>query len=269
MIDSRFRPHIKHEYPINNKIIFEEWFYKRYNPVDNKSGREYVDVFPTSYAVNSSYGRESRKMRDLQSAINNIDKRKKYFMVCQYDSGPMVDLNGIDIVVCGMGGGRIDVPLPLTCQPHPYTFNVERNVFASFLGGMTHDIRREMMNATKNNARYQVSERKTPINDYCELMSKSIFALCPRGYGESSFRICEALQYGSIPVYISDKFIIPFNHDFNEYGIIIKQDQINDLDRILSEINLCDLYKKQQAGKKVYKEMFTYEGCYQNLIKNL
>lgn len=268
-ISANFRPHIKHEYPANNRLIFEEWFYQRYKKDDNKSGREYLPIFPTSYSVNANYGRDRSKMRELQGMINRLDKNKKYFTIVQYDDGLLCDLYGVDILICGMGGGRIDLPLPLTCQPHPYEFTGSRNIFANFIGGITHPIRKQMIDALIYNSKYQVSSTKNSITDYCKLMSESLFALCPRGYGESSFRITEALQYGAIPVYISDKFIMPFNEDFNEYGITITPDKINSIDEILSSINLCSIVKKQNAGKEAYKEIYSYEGCYQMLIKNL
>lgn len=268
-VSSNFRPHIKHEYPANNRLIFEEWFYQRYNPFDNKSDRLYLPIFPTSYQVNANYSRDRRKMSDMQSMLNQLDRSKKYFTVCQYDDGLKFDLYGLDIIVCGMGGGRIDLPLPLTCQPHPFDFTGVRNVFASFLGGTTHDLRKKMLNVLAGNPKYSVSTRKHSIQEYCRLMSESIFALCPRGYGDSSFRIAEALQYGAVPIYISDKFIIPFNKDFSDYGVLITADQISNIDQILSGIPLCDVYKKQQAGKEAYKNIYSYEGSYKNLMKML
>lgn len=167
-----------------------------------------------------------------------------------------------------MGGGRIDFPLPLICKPHPYRFNVERKIFGSFIGGLNHPVRKEMI-STLSDKKYLLSTRKTPIKEYCEVMQKSTFALCPRGYGKTSFRICEALQYGAIPVYISDDFILPFNKDFNEYGVLVSNNEVKNLDKILSDIPLCDVHKKREAGRKAYQEMFTYQGCYKMLIENL
>lgn len=269
MIPSQFRPHIKNEYPPGNHKIFEEWFYERYNPADNKSGREYIPIFPTGYQVNANYGRDRNKMRELQRVINKLDKSKKYFFPIQYDDGLLCDLSGIDVLVCGMGGGRIDLPLPLTCQPHPYKETSLKHIFASFQGAVTHPIREKLIEVLGNNSRYLVSSKKVGIQEYCRTIQASTFVLCPRGYGKSSFRIAEALQWGAIPVYISDEFIFPFNTDFNEYGYVITADQINDLDSILSDIPLCDVHKKRIAGKKAYEEIYSYEGCYQMLMKAL
>jgi len=263
-VPGEFRPHHPFDYPPGNNLIFEEWLATQYIP---DTERTYLPVFWTSYYCKHKYGKDKNKMRNLQIFINSL--KGKYWTVCQYDDSILNSLVNIDLKIYGMGGGRIDFPLPLICQPHKHEFEVERNIFASFLGANNHQIRKDLHTLYGNHPNYRISSNKVHINEYCETMAKSIFALCPRGYGQSSFRICEALQYGAIPVYISDSFIIPFNKDFNEYGVIITRDQIHSMDKILSSIPLCEIHKKKEAGKKAYKEMFTYEGCYKMLIGNL
>src|SRR5690606_31239347 len=98
---------------------------------------------------------------------------------------------------------------------------------------------------------------------------KSVFTLCPRGFGESSFRIQEALQYGSIPVYISDKFIIPHNIDFNEYGVLISHRNVNQIEQILRGFSEEDIRKKQEAGRRIYQDGFTYKGCKRLILQNI
>jgi hypothetical protein len=100
-------------------------------------------------------------------------------------------------------------------------------------------------------------------------MSRSIFSLCPRGYGATSFRICESLQHGSIPVYISDKPWIPFNDiiDFNDYGVIINEKDINDIDNILKSISKEQINKKINIGEDIYKQYYSYNGCADKILK--
>jgi hypothetical protein len=263
-VPREFKPHHPFEYPTNNHTTFEEWFADQPIP---ETERKYLPVFWTSYYCKHQYGKNKKKMQDLQVFINSL--REKYWTIVQYDDSIINKLTHLDVKIYGMGGGRIDYPLPLICQPHPYKFEVERNIFASFYGANNHQIRKDLFLLYGVKGNYLISSIKVPISKYCETMARSIFALCPRGYGQSSFRICEALQYGAIPVYISDHFIIPFNKDFNEYGVTIHIDQVHNLDKILSDIPLCDIYKKREAGKKAYAEMFTYEGCYKQIIETL
>jgi hypothetical protein len=102
-------------------------------------------------------------------------------------------------------------------------------------------------------------------------MSKSLFSLCPRGYGQTSFRICEALQSNSIPVYIYDEPLIPFKEefDFSSIGILIPQSDINLIDEILSNISKEKIKNLQETGKIIYKKFFDYNGCFKEIINKL
>jgi hypothetical protein len=257
---------IRAEHPPGNKPIFEEWFYQNYEP-----GRldlyELLPVWFTSFYVNNNYGNDSNANHELQKFIDSLDKSKKWFCVLQYDDGILNDISGLDIKVFGSGGGRIDFPIPLICHPHPYTFDVRRDTFASFVGSMTHPIRRKMVQNFRH--RYKIPMKHLPIKDYCELMARSIFSLAPRGYGQSSFRICEALQFGSIPVYISDHWIVPGNIDFNEYGVLVHNDEIRNLDKILKGFTQEQIRSKQEAGREIYKRIYTFSGCRQLILDNL
>jgi hypothetical protein len=267
-VPDRFRPHIRLTYPPSNTLIFEEWFYTRYQKEDNKSDRVYLPIFPTSYQVNNKYGKDKTALQSMERYLRALDRNHKYFTICQFDDGLLFNVNHTDLKVFGMGGGRMDVPLPLVCMPHPYEFEVPKTVFASFFGALTHPIRTEMFKSL-DGSDYVLSSNKVHITHYCEVMAQSTFALCPRGYGVSSFRICEALQYGAIPVYISDEFILPFDEYFDEYGVTIHRNNVSKIDSILKSIPLCEVYKKREAGKIAYKNTYSYEGLYNRIMKSL
>lgn len=59
------------------------------------------------------------------------------------------------------------------------------------------------------------------------------FALCPRGWGASSFRIFEAMQLGRAPVIIADDWTPPVGPDWDRCAIRVRQEAIGDLPRIL------------------------------------
>lgn len=261
----QFRPHIKVEYPKHNRLIFEEWYYRE---VINRPeyDREYLPIFWTSYFVNHKYGEDKRKVMELQDYVNSLDRSKKYFTVLQYDNGPMVDFKDLDIKVFGSGGGRIDSPIALLTAPHPFQFKPEKRHFCSFAGSNTHPIREELYK--KYNTKY-VFRSSLPIKEYCQLMAQSIFALSPRGYGLTSFRICEALQMGSVPVYVSDEHIIPFGRDFNEYGVLVHSSDIDRLDDILKGFTQAEIQAKQEAGKRIYNELYTFEGARKWILENI
>lgn len=273
-VPEQFRPHIKVDYPPNNRQIFEEWFYEIFAdsfsrmpnaiPLIVEKNYQYLPVFWTSYYVNHDYGKDKRSINELQGFINSLDKSRKYFTIVQYDDGILNDLSGLDIKVFGMGGGHYDYPLPLICQPHPYSFTASRDIFCNFMGALTHPIRRQVMQAA-NRSGYFVSTSPLSIEQYCLNLSRSVFTLCPRGYGLSSFRLMEAIQYGSIPVYVSDKFMIPHNVPF-DYGVLIKPKDIPNIDQILKSV---DIKAKQEMLPEVFKNYYTYEACQRQILRHI
>lgn len=265
-VPSIFQERIRTDHPPGNRPVFEEWFFD--NRIESTAhDRNYLAVFWTSYYVNNAYGNDPVAKSKLQEFINNLDKTEKCFTVLQYDDGILNDISGLDIKVFGSGGGRIDFPIPLICQPHPYTFDIRRDIFCSFAGSMTHPIRKQIVQLYRH--KYQILLKHLKIQDYCKLMARSVFSLAPRGYGQSSFRICEALQFGSIPVYISDHWIVPGNIDFNTYGVLVHNDEVRNLDKILKGFTPEQIRQKQEAGKEIYKQLYTFEGCRKLILDNI
>lgn len=264
-----FRVKQQHSYPEDNKHEFERWFYDNTRS-EEVTGRVYLPIFWTAYWTNNGYGAKEKSRNNLQRFIDSLPRDKKYFTICQYDDGPMVDFKDLDIVVFGMSGGRIDYPIPLLCQPHGYKFDCKRDILASFVGGDTHPIRKEVVKQFTGKKDCHVSFKKLPLKEYCNLMAKSVFALCPRGYGKSSFRIAEAIQYGAIPVYASTKndFILPYNYDFNKYGILIESSNVNELYNALSSISDFEIKEKQDAIKEMSMHYYNYESCRHLILNN-
>ncbi len=278
-VPDMFRPRIRVEYPPDNKQIFEEWFFE--NVKDIPGDRVYLPVFWCSFSVNNDYGK-GRKMADLQAFIDGLDRSKKYFTITQYDDGPLVDFKDLDIKVFGSGGGRIDCPIPLVCMPHPYSGQhgtytgrikkpSERHYLASFVGSITHPIRQRMVDVINSlpreyRDRYYIRTDHQPIQKFCEVMADSVFALCPRGYGKTSFRICEALQFGTIPIYISDEFIYPFDGIF--HNPCIKFDEIETINEVLNDrYKYADLNLWQDQNEKIYNGGYTYGSLKETILE--
>lgn len=273
-VPDMFRPRIRVEYPPDNKQIFEEWFYENVNEIPGD--RVYLPVFWCSFQVNNDYGK-GRKMADLQAFIDGLDRSKKYFTITQYDDGPLVDFKNLDIKVFGSGGGRIDCPIPLVCQPHkynvPYIQSSKRKYIASFVGSITHPIRQKMIDVINElpslqRERYYIETNPVGIDQFCHIMAMSTFALCPRGYGKTSFRICEALQYGAIPLYISDDFIDPFPHYMSgdEHGIYsIHEHWINDFPAAIERLSGVDTW--QIEGGIFYDKFYKYDSLKNEILE--
>jgi hypothetical protein len=64
--------------------------------------------------------------------------------------------------------------------------------------------------------------------DYTDLLANSAYTLVPRGDCEFSYRFTEAVCSGSVPVLVSDGWVVPFSRSlvpFEEYGVrVIEED---------------------------------------------
>lgn len=264
-VPREFQRPIQVAYPEGNSQILEQWLM---NKIDHP---DYLPINWCGYFVNHDYGNNKRAMEHLNRYLKTLDTSKHYFSVTQYDLGIIADISHLDIKVFGSGGGRIDFPIPLICHPHGAKHYIGRSIFASFIGSMTHPIRKTIMTYAERDSMYlwYLRDSHHSTDKFCDVMARSTFSLCPRGFGLSSFRICEALEQGSIPVYISDEWIIPGNVDFNTYGVLVHSSEINELYAILYNISEDQIRSKQEAGREIYKMMYTFEGCRQLILDNL
>jgi hypothetical protein len=274
----KFITKTNHTYPPFNDMIFEEYFYNYYKHNNIQTEREYLPVLWTNFYISRNYAENN--CSDMQHFIDDLDTSKKYFTVLQYDDGILQNINHLDIkVFCGGGGGQKSVPeknlgypIPLLCKPDPnINKNKERNILCSFMGVINrHAVRNEMVNCLLTKKGFLL-QNSGDYERFKDIMERSIFSLCPRGYGATSFRICESLQHGSIPVYLYDKPWIPWKDefDFNKIGILCHKDEIKNLPELLNNKTEEDIKEYKENGEKIYKEYFDYEGCSKKIITKI
>lgn len=252
-------------YPSGNKPIFEEWVIDNYVGCD--TDRVLIDIPFTSYWVNNNYANDLIAKQEIQAYIDTLPTDKKYFVICQYDDGVVVDWKGKDVLEFNMSKTR-GIMIPLISQPQPFKFKGGKKWLANFVGSKTHPIR-ESAEKLKSNDSFYISYEPHSIENYCRIIHESIFTLCYRGYGANSFRTIESLQYGSIPVYISDEFIKPFDIDFEKFGLLIHISQVDNVAEILESIEPEKIIELQDNLQEVYEKYYTYQGCFNEIIKAL
>ena len=162
-----------------------------------------------------------------------------------------------------------DYPIPLINQPHEMVTK-DRDIFSSFVGRMTHPLRQSLAKHTQNKPGYFV-KGLLGFPQFKDVMERSVFALCPRGYGRSSFRINEALNLGAIPVYVYDEPWIPFKDeiDFTEYGVLVPSHEMGNIDKILKSFTDEDISKMREKGREVYDNYYKYESCFDKIIEKV
>jgi len=205
MISPIFSQRDPYRYASDNTEIFEDYFIRTFQQDGHE--RIFLPIAWSSYYRRAAYGKDQSMLLSLQKQLNALDRTKKYFTVITWDDGILNDVSHLDLQVFAACGNRIDFPIPLLCQPHHHRFHVTgRDIACSFVGSISHPIRNHIVNSLTGKKGYYISTRPHSMEQYCSILARSKYVLCPRGYGITSFRICEAVQYGCIPIYISDRF---------------------------------------------------------------
>ena len=268
--------------PYHQGLYLEDYFIKYWKDLEIECEREFIAVSWTSYYNNGC----DRNM--LQSYLNGLDKSKKYFVVCQHDDAPS-EMLPPDTLIFSAGGnvtGKNVIPIPLVCSPIPNNVSYTKDIFCSFVGSTTHPsreinyssyaIRQKLYQKYKdvfyfNQDTWQSQVSSNKLNNFIEMTSRSKFALAPRGYGPTSFRLYEIMQLNCVPVYVSDRHYLPWSDelDWNEFCVLINSNQILNLENILESID-NDTYNRMITKlNHVYEKYFTLESICQLIIRRL
>ena len=177
------------------------------------------------------------------------------------------------------GGGLAGhIPIPLIGSGFKSIESRERDIFCSFVGSNTHPLRAAAAQALAGKEGFYVKvkgwEKNISQEDeihFKEIMERSIFSLCPRGYGPTSFRLYEAIQAGSIPVYVFDNCWLPYEQslEWNSFAVLIPSDKIVEMEHILRSISPEEQEKMRTKGLELYEEWFTIPGVYNRIIGKL
>ena len=207
---------------------------------------------------------------DIQSTLDNLDQNLKYFTISQHDDCILENYE-FRMVIFSMGGnksGKDIIPIPLICSPIGYEEG-EKEILASFIGSETHGIRKEIVETYSNDPDFFIKNKGWElVTSGDNITSRSKLTICPRGYGKSSFRMYEAMQLNSVPVYISDEEWLPWTEEINwdNLAIRVHSSEIKQIkDRILS----ADYKSMIDYKKMIYDEYFTFPGVYDKIIKRI
>lgn len=101
---------------------------------------------------------------------------------------------------------------------------------------------------------------------YVEVLRRSRFVLCPRGYGSSSFRLFEALKAGRVPVVLSDEWIQPTGPHWDEFALTVPEGAASDLPSILES---CEpRYARMSAAARLaWSEWFAADVIFHRTVE--
>lgn len=227
----------------------------------------YLPIKWTAFYCNNDFGCAAAK-QEMQEYINTLPKDKKFFTVVQYDDGIMVDFP--NCLVFSAGGKPDDaIPIPLLCDPHKIEGEVQKDIPISFIANLdTHPIRKQIAEAMYGKEYCYIARHYG--DKYVNTIRRSYFTICPRGYGKTSFRMYEAIQLGTIPVYISDEAWLPHPETMKRYYFDsnwFKPEPI--LQGLYAILQSHGLYEEKLQYLKSIQHMFTYNYVAENIRRNV
>jgi hypothetical protein len=126
----------------------------------------------------------------------------------------------------------------------------DRDLLFSFVGtGANHPVRRDIValrhprglcrDTSRESARVWAEGAAAVakfLGDYAEVMSRSRFALCPRGIGASSIRLFESMRFGVAPVIVSDQWVEPTGPDWGAFSLRVPERDVARIPTLLEEL---------------------------------
>ncbi len=239
---------MKNIYPKYNSFVFSRYFNDRFSP-SKSIDREYFPIM-TDIAW-----RDGNEVEKIHGRIKNIDPKKNYFTVTELLNFPLPD----NVLNFGAGHGNIAIPY-LSDLPETNISSVEKrknNIF--FRGSLAG--KRETLKG-----KHFVSAEYMRHPEYFDELNNTVFALCPQGCDYSSYRLYEAMNFGCIPVYISDTHWLPFSDliDWNSFCLQMKWG--DNLEAIINNVDPVVMQKKVLEHQKYFTPDFTYDYIIKSLL---
>lgn len=106
-----------------------------------------------------------------------------------------------------------------------------------------------------------VKDEKLIDNDaseqFKEILSRSIFSLCPSGSGPNSIRLWESIGLGSIPVILADTYLPPGNEDLWRQAVVYCGENTEEIESLPERLSLIAndsdlLASKRHAMKQLW-----------------
>ncbi|MBD2297295.1 exostosin family protein [Nostoc sp. FACHB-190] len=255
----------------------EDFFYKYWINNNIHSHCIYLPILFDSFFLHSQVHKYTPKQFEyiytqiLQVLKESIHPDKMYFTVLGMYDFPIWDWHKFpkNVLVFSAGGGG-DIPIPLLKGSPSFKCDT-KEILVSFmgrLGGASNagNVRQQMYEALKDFAYFGQGA------NWRSIMEKSIFTLCPRGLGKTSFRLYEAISVGSIPIYIWDDIEwLPYQDilDWSEIGISVNIKDIDKIPELVQAYSQEDISRKQQRIAEIYADFFTLEAVCRNILRML
>jgi hypothetical protein len=252
----------KHNNDIGVEQIFDKYILSSDNLTHDHRDADfhYLSIYWTRFFLNNNYG--DIDIESFSSLCNSlIIDSSRTFTICQYDDGPLVDLEDT-ILFLSSRKTKTGIDIPLISKQLVYRwFRPKKIYLASFVGRLvTHPIRTEMYNELKDEAQSHIVDQTSGTFSYMRSILSSYVSLCPRGYGGSSFRFFESMQLGTVPFLIGDIDTRPFKKFVDWTDISFFTDDPKLISSIIREKTLEELILMGIKSNSVYRYLIENDG---------
>ena len=174
---------------------------------------------------------------------------------------------------------------PNICPPPNEAWATPKNLLFSFMGRISHPVRRRLLGLSNLKDKEDVvmidtsaynhfesgsNKQRSPWQDqYWPVAQRSKYVLCPRGAGTScSIRLFDMMEAGIAPVIISDVWVPPLGASWGEFALLVAEKDIGNLYDIVKSHKSEWLVRGQKA-RKAYEEWFAPETYWKSLIDSI
>jgi hypothetical protein len=237
-------------------ILGEEIFKKENNPLENffynnrnQLIQKDVVLAPWTHWLNT----KSPILEQLKNDNTFFGKCATILQHCKYWEFEELFLKlGITTVVNPTPDLKKKTKLALIPCPYVTTLTLSpaqpKNIECSYIGAKTHSVRANMLSFAEepnwyivvrnqyHNYERDISKKVKKEKEYCDVMERSKFVLCPRGFAPGSVRFWETLAAGAVPILSADDWVLP---DIGLENIIIR----------IPEAEFCKERVKKEIGK--------------------
>lgn len=255
----RFRliPHSNSGY--NGPWIEQAFFHHfiRDNNSRDSTKALYIPIYWTELLL-----QDIEKYQSAKQYVEGLNISAQYFTLVQHADGLSLPSH-VQVFASGRPlEKQVTIPLLKRClQPGKAS---DRTIKISFCGNVTsfnnpQGIRTKLMDFCSEHFDNHFTKYSGP--GWESVMRKSAFSLCPRGYGPTSFRLCESIQCLSIPIVVweDEGPVLPYTDliDWNTFSITVNIRDILTLPDRLAQ------FDHERAINELHKvrHMFSYEYC--------
>lgn len=147
----------------------------------------------------------------------------------------------------------------------------ERPILASFQGAPSHPVRQalagidngkdivvRLIDPRNHVGRIDAIAGKTDTS-YEDLLDRSVFSFVPRGDALFSYRLLEVMARGSIPVILSDGWVLPFDRtvDWPSLSVSVHHEAVGQIPALLRGFSPADVDRLRTNVATTYRTVFS------------